>query len=305
MPLHQKHPQLMAMAFSSDSTFLATAGWDGVVRLWDYKNRRLYRSTRIPIAMHSLAFSPDSKRLAVGFVNGTVGILDVAGEQKTLMFRVVKRLVDRPGAPENFVRQVAFLEAGKILLTYAGGSYRLWDTATGESRDDLMIDQKAGDIIVAEDGETLVCVGEEYSMLWHLPTGRQRRQKMSWLPEIVISPSALSSDQSTLACTTPDRKILLYDVATGRIRQQMVAGTSQVGAATFSPDGKTLASNGDTVMLWNVATGQELLSLVSPEGSFTLMAFSPDGRTLATSHSTGAIYLWMTANEPPKTATTQ
>jgi WD40 repeat protein len=114
--------------------------------------------------------------------------------------------------------------------------------------------------------------------------------------------AAFSPDQTTLACSTPDRTIYLFDVGTGIIRHQMVAGTHRIGAVAFSPDGETLATTGDTAILWNLATGQELLSLVSPEGNFGSLAFSPDGRTLATTQSTGAIYLWLTADEPRETA---
>jgi WD40 repeat protein len=72
MPLPEKHPQFHAMSFSPDGKLLATVGWDGVVRLWDCRNCRLQRLIKIRISIMSVAFSPDSKRLALGLTNGMV-----------------------------------------------------------------------------------------------------------------------------------------------------------------------------------------------------------------------------------------
>jgi len=272
------------------------------VRLWDYNNRRLHRTIPISIAIMSVAFSPDSKRLALGLTNGKAEILDLAEENKPLDFQAVESIVHRPGARENFVDQVAFLEAGKTLLTQASGKLRFWDAISGQSRDDLRTDKKFRNFILAPDGETLGFQRNEHNMvLWHLPTGRRQDTSLQ-LEYTWIDWKAISPDRTTLAGTALYKNIELYDLATRRIRQQIVASTLRVGDVAFSPDGKTLAGKGDTVILWNVATGEELLSLVSPEGSFWTVAFSPDGRTLATSQSTCAIYLWLTADELRETA---
>ncbi|HXZ70479.1 MAG TPA: hypothetical protein VEH31_06320, partial [Streptosporangiaceae bacterium] len=67
---------------------------------------------------------------------------------------------------------------------------------------------------------------------------------------------AFSPDGKTLATSSQDGLVRLWDVATGRQIGDPLAGqSSEVGALVFSPDGKTLAAGSfdDTVRLWHVA----------------------------------------------------
>ena len=68
---------VQALAFSPDGHTLASAGSDGVVCLWDTRERR----SRLLLTGHTanvsaLAFSPDGRRLASGSLDGTVRIWD-------------------------------------------------------------------------------------------------------------------------------------------------------------------------------------------------------------------------------------
>ena len=66
-----------------------------------------------------------------------------------------------------------------------------------------------------------------------------------------------------------------------------------VNSVAFSPDGKTLASDGGdgTVILWEVSTGKRLRTLTGHIGGIAV-AFSPDGKTLASGSWDGTVLLW-------------
>jgi WD40 repeat protein len=88
-------------------------------------------------------------------------------------------------------------------------------------------------------------------------------------------------------------------------------GPALTGAAysidllAFSPDGKTLATAGDTVRLWNMATRQPIgpaltgAAFTAPGGGRGPAAFSPDSKTLAAAEQGDTVRLWNMATRQP------
>jgi WD40 repeat protein len=80
------------------------------------------------------------------------------------------------------------------------------------------------------------------------------------------------------------------------------------GYATFSPDGKVIATTspwafeetgeGTTVQLWNASDGKAIKSLTVPHRAGFHVAFSDDGKTLAIGTVSGA-YLWDMKSDQP------
>jgi hypothetical protein len=72
-----------------------------------------------------------------------------------------------------------------------------------------------------------------------------------------------------------------------RISRNRMAHDGRVWSVAFSPDGKTLASAGDTgplaatIRFWDVTTGTERATARAREWGFWCLAFSPDGKVLA------------------------
>ena len=106
---------------------------------------------------------------------------------------------------------------------------------------------------------------------------------------------AFSPDGKVLASVGEDRRIRLWDAATGRPLRTLAGHEDTISRIAFAPTGKLLASasHDSTVRLWDTATGKELRQLQGPMDGGKCLAISPDGKWLA---AAGFIHLKVLPN---------
>ncbi len=126
-----------------------------------------------------------------------------------------------------------------------------------------------------------------------------------------VSSIAFSLDGKTLAsgsCGKIDStgsciqgEITLWDTTSGRpIGHSLTEQTGIVSSVAFSPDGKTLASAGNTVILWDVSSHQPIGEpLTGNSGPVSSVAFSPDGKILASGGWDTTVILWDVSSHQP------
>ncbi|HEV3259802.1 MAG TPA: WD40 repeat domain-containing protein [Gemmataceae bacterium] len=141
----------------------------------------------------------------------------------------------------------------------------------------------------------VTCLGLVGDTAWGAPPGAlaQLGRPHSGHDSAVDS-VAFSPDGKRLAAASYDRKIHLWDPATGKEVLQLVGHQDRVYSVAFSPDGKRLASASmdRTVRLWDAATGKEIRLLTGHENTVLSVAFSPDGKVLASGSVDGTVRLW-------------
>ena len=111
-----------AVAFAPTGRLLASASWDGKLRLWEVKGRKApvatLRADRDPLL--SVAFSPDGTRVAAGGFSGAVWVWDV---------RTHDLVATLPG--RHRISGIGFSRDGRLLVTAGDdGVARVFETKT-------------------------------------------------------------------------------------------------------------------------------------------------------------------------------
>src|SRR5581483_1258045 len=155
----------------------------------------------------------------------------------------------------GFPHILAVSADGKVLASVHNNSYLcLWEVPTGKQLHRLGGERIGmASVAFAPDGKTVATGGYEgHLRLWDVATGRVLESR---LHRPALDQMAFSSDGRTLATGNQHRKeISLWEVKTGKLRQQLQGHQGHITALAFAPDGRRLASGSAdaTVLIWDV-----------------------------------------------------
>jgi WD40 repeat protein len=288
-----------AMAASPDGSWLATAGNDDLVRVWDpvtgTRRHTLIGHTKPVWAM---AGAPDGSWLATAGHDATVRVWDLTGRRPRMTQTLPGRAVSCP--------LVRLGPDGPWLATSDDdGTVRIWEPATGRQLHSTA--KHAGTVqAAAPDWTWTVTIDPdtahaEMVRVWDTATGTLRHTlptpaespweaattaRLGIRPRVQV---ALAPDGSWLATGGRDDNVRIWDAHTAELRLTVPGHCGQV--IDVAPDGAWLATfNFGWIRLWDTTTGEQWRSLTGPTGwgaddlrwGPVVAAVSADGSMLAT-----------------------
>ena len=259
-----------SLAASPDGTRLAWGGTDGLIRLWDLKEREVAWSNFVPqgALVNAMTFSPNGEHLITGDSNGTLAFWDSVTSQRV---RTLPTELDE-------IYTMALSPDGSV-LAYAGKS---------QGREPNLYTRNLQDNTVRSFRIRQGEVADVLTIAWspdgkQLASGGRDRVVHIWDPET-------GDEIETLKNRVVDN--VMMDTFEGPVR-----------SIAYSPNGKWLATGGDdnqggvrdkTLQVWDTSAwaDQPPILFGSPEQNLTALAFSPDGNTLVSAYENGETRVW-------------
>jgi WD40 repeat protein len=280
-----RHHGVIRVAYSSDGKTIASAGFDGTVRVWDAATGKEIRRFGKPgEANRGVAvFSVGGKLLAFRSPNGSVRVWETATGKQLLE-------IQPDQSPSTCL---AFSPDGRVLFVgRQDGTIRRWEVVSGKELAPLLFRQGPMEVLaISPDGKLLAAIGggAQPILLWDLATADSRHHLLRPRGQALFL--AFSPDGKMLISTASDESPHLWDVTTGKVIRLLGPAGSSVA---FSPDGKTVAiGSGNQVRRWDLKSGQELLPrLKASRDGVASLSFSPDGAFLAAAGGGSAIHVW-------------
>ena len=302
----------LSLVYSSDGKTLATAGFGGVVHLWDMiEGKEVGNLMGEKSTIRSVTVAPDGKTVACVNDAGLVRLWDVAtGRLKQTLPGLSDSM--RQAARTFMLDSVAFAPDGHRLAVSGFGptnadladllyELRVFDLHAGQpSWSHMGRGEQACSLAFSPDGATLARAGWRTVKLWDSKTGEPLRTltpMKGTIFAVVFTPDGHTlvggGNIPTKDVNQQAGLVTLWNVMTGQIIQTLEGHTGGVHAVAVAADGKMVASGGDRhgrlselgvipseIRLWEIMTGKLQWTVEGEQGVVRGLAFAPDGKTL-------------------------
>lgn len=294
--LHAPNGRILAVAISPDGKLLASGGFDQVIRLWDFANRKEIRALRGHRAVvSSLAFSPDSRKLVSGSFDGTVRLWDVEAPAQ-------------PPGITNAHGPFVISSDNRFLVTQGtNGFARLWNLADARLLNEWRAPQFQSAAMFSNGSLLTVTLGSSNrpAVLSLIDPANGNMQTKIPLVGIDSACAAveLSPDGALAATGHADGSVATWDASSGKLlhaARHVFDSANRLWAVdtlAFSANGHSLfaaTSAHVNMKMWSVAELREIGGTDLGAAYPIRCAVAPDGSQVATA-GTGqrlAVNLW-------------
>jgi WD40 repeat protein len=276
---------VFSIAWRPDGKTLASAGDDGLVRIWNDSDGSAGGLIRgHPAGNAAVTWGPAGKELAVcGFADRRVLLWEIATAQLGTL--EIKGKAVASWSPD-----------GKILAVASqGDTIVLWDASAGRWLNTLRgHSSQISSLAWSADSKLLASTSADGDVhLWEVPGGKERKPLKGHAGSAFAV--ALAPDGKTVGVTAV-ASVLLWELGADKAPQPLPGHNGAVRALVWSPDGRLLATaEGESdglVFFWRFPPAQFLLGKKGHPGGTFALDWSADSKTLASAGNDGMIRLW-------------
>jgi WD40 repeat protein/serine/threonine protein kinase len=261
------------VACSPDGRWIASAGGDGRVKVWDTASRQIARTLQgFSGGIMDLAVSPDGRHLAAGGWDSTIRVWELPGGELRQVLQGHTRAI----------MSIAFSPDGSRLVSGSWDrSVRLWDVATGQPLRTLRGHASwALSVAFFPDGQRVMSGGVDGLLIIWDATQDQECRRLS-LTQGAPRGASLSPDGKRVAVVTDYQRVCGVDATTGQVAWDLPLPKGR--AVKFSPDGRWLlvSAQGGSLQRLDAADGKLLRTIADDAAGVSAFALDRQGQRVA------------------------
>lgn len=289
---------VISISFSPNGKYVVTSSRDKTAKIWEVETGRLIRNlTGHTDVVESASFSPACRKDSIGGKYIVTASRDCSAKiWETATNKLINNLIGNYDYPKS----ATFSPNGEFVLTVSYvGRGKMWETKTGKLVKDLS--EHTGYFLTTTfspacpddpiGGRYIITASSDFTAkIWETSNGKLINS-LSGHTDVVRS-AEFSPDGRSVVTASVDKTAKIWETKSGKVLKDLT-GFTNIQMATFSPDGKFVATvDGKSVKIWEITTGKIVKDLQGHALVVNSATFSPDGKYVATASSDRTAKIW-------------
>ncbi|NJM21855.1 MAG: hypothetical protein HC907_25605 [Richelia sp. SM1_7_0] len=313
---HQTHKTIVeSVAFSLDSTKIASSSRDRTVKIWDVCDGQCILTLNSPnqYTVKNLIFSLDGSKL-FGYSHkqiltwdldtgnsrmliesqSRICSLSLSSQADILVFGCedgvvyiwdinTEELIKRFSTNSGIILSVRVINSNNILAcSIKERIVKVWNLNYCECIETLQSQSYNISLIdISQNGQYLATgSGEKIIKVWHIDTGLYLQSLSGHLSE--INAITFGSINKILATASVDRTIKIWDVTTGKCLKTLQGRADFVHSVIYSSYNRTIVSSSQhTIKFWDIDTHECISTFFEDKDWLSSVIISPDDKIIA------------------------